>query len=505
MGKKNILLLIIYIFASLPLFSLDVAEEEVIIEDTENIVFENYTGPYIVVKTLNEIFGIGMDLGRQEGTERAVEDGQYRVVRAVDPETEEGFDADIFVLGPEGYVDHIINMRRMLAGYLEEAYRYSREDALLLAKFLTYYNAVHRRDTEMVLERYKPVVMENLREEKIGLARSYRDWPGKTMMLIPLTRRAEEGGPGSLDSDELSDEEVIEDLREEEDRGVEDRKKLVELKEREIGEEEEEIEEERRRIEEEGGGAIAPDENGGTGVEEAAEGPSAGGEPAAGDTAGEEGASLGERREELEEREEALEERRRDLEEEREEIAEDQQLVIEEEERRKEEGTGPAGIAEEDTRGDTGDFFLLTDKNGYSRLSRVDFTTGNYISRSAVDTVLGRKYYPLRGRLLVVFEERGSGGRNALGLLDAETLELSAVSGENVYDNTYILLDGSSIYAIVQRDNGWKLGRFDGELSLQAESVRNVAPYSVFAAKGSYIYIQDENDVLTAFDKISLE
>jgi hypothetical protein len=501
MDIKRLVVFIFILFSSPMMFSLEVAEDEVTIPDTGDIVFENYSGPYTVVRTLDEIFGIGQALGRQEGNERETEGGQYRIVRAVDPETEEGFDADIFIVGPEGYVDHITNIRRRLAGYLEEAYQYSREDALLLAKFITYYNAVHRGDAEMIRERYKPVVMENLIEERIGLARSYRDWPGKTMMVIPLTRRAETGDFAALDSDELSDEEVVEDLRGEEDRGLDDRKELVELKEREIAAEEEDIEEDRRRI------AEAEDSE-----EDAAEAGTAGAAEdgtEAGTAAKEGDAGMPEETaaaEDLEEREEQLAERKRRLEEEREEIAEDQQLVIEEEkkeERRREESSGPAVRTEEGPAEAAGKLFLLTDKNKRSMLARVDFSTGNYIVTSPVDTILGRKFYPLGDSILVVFENGGTGA--ALGLLDAETLELTGSSDTVVYDETYILVDGASIYAVVQGNKGWTIGRFDGSLTMQAKSAVRVAPYSIFIAEGKFIYMQKEDDVLTAFDKMTLD
>lgn len=470
----------------------EVAEEEVSVPDAGDIVFENYRGPYDVVKTLDEIFGIGTNLGMQEGAERQI-DGQFIVIHAVDPETDDGFDADIFIFGPEGYVDHIRNVRRILAGYLEAAYQYGREDALLLAKFITYYNAVHRGDMEFIQSRYKKAVTDNLVAEKIGIPLSYKDWPGKTMMVIPLTRKAEEGGLGSLESDELSDEEVIEDLQEEEDRGVEDRKELVDLKEREIEEEEQDIEEERRRIEEE--------EAAGPGPETERE------QDDMVEDGGEEEPSVEERREELEERERQLEERREDLEEERQEIAEDEQLNIEEEERQGDDdpGTTAAAVREGPGREETaeGTLFLRTTRDGYGTIVKIDFETGNYIIRSPISTVLGREYYPLRDTLLVVFEDDASGSAT-LGLIDSETLELSVASEEVVYEDTYVLLQGASIYAVVKKNGGWALGRFNGALELEASTDRNIAPYTIFIRVGDYIYAQDDSDTVTSFDRETL-
>ncbi len=478
------------------LYSYEVAEEELKVADEGNIEFINYTGPYDVVRTLDEIFGIGKNLGTQEGTQRQVED-QFFIIHAVGPEEEDGFDADIFVLGPEGYVDHIKNVRRILAGYLEEAYKYAREDALLLAKFITFYNAVHRGDGEFIQQRYKRIVFNNLIPEKIGLARTYHEWPGKTMMVIPLTRRAEEGGLGSLDSDELSDEEVIEDLQEEEDRGVEDRKELVELKEREIEEEAKDIEEERRDIE---------------ASEESAEE-----QTAEEETEVEEEPTVEERSEELEEREQRLEERRQNLEEERESIAEDQQLVIEDEERRESEDTplSPQVTTEDQAEpegpDEDGTPFLVTMSSGYAMLTKVDFATGTFMIKSDIDTILGRKVYPLGNVFLVVFEDTDNGNSTAgvkpgkLGLIEKKDLQAIQIGTETVYEDTYILIEGSSIFAVVRSDNGWYLGRFDQNLTLQNTSSKKVAPYTVFVVEGNYIYAQDASDTITAFDKETLE
>jgi hypothetical protein len=489
---------------SSPLFSLEVAEDEIKKAELGSVEFINYRGPYSVVLTLEEIFGIGEELGRQEGDVKRYKT-EYTVIHAVDPETEEGLDADIFIIEEAGFIDHIRNVRRILSGYLETTYDYNREDAMLLATFITYYNAVYRQDLEYVSGRYKSVVIDNLDPQKIGIARSYDQWPGKTMLLIPLTERAGEGTLGSLDSDELSDEKVIEDLQEEEDKGLEDRKDLVELKDREIEEEEKAIEEEERKIEEEEERIARREEE-----EEGEDGEAAEGEEdreaeAAEDEEepSEEEQELEERREEVEERREELEERRERLEEEREEIAEDQQEVIEREEDEEDE---EETAAQQRARGVSAPFLVTREVSGtvYGSISLVDFETGTLLVQSEIDTIRGRRYFETADGYLAVAGNENSRDTAALVLLDKESLETAARSDTIVYDDTDILLHNGSIYAVVLQNGDWRVGKFSREFELESSSEEEVNEFTVFVVYGEYIYAQDRSGTIQPFDPESL-
>jgi len=477
-----------------PLFSLEVAEDEIKKAEFGSVEFINYSGPYSVVLTLEEIFGIGEELGRQEGDIKRYKT-EYTVIHAVDPETEEGLDADIFIIEEAGFIDHIRNVRRIVSGYLETTYGYNREDAMLLATFVTYYNAVYRQDLEYVSGRYKSVVVENLDSQKIGIARSYDQWPGKTMLLIPLTERAGEGTLGSLDSDELSDEKVIEDLQEEEDKGLEDRKDLVELKDREIEEEEKAIEEEERKIEEEEERIARREEEEEREEEQDREAEAAEDE----EEPSEEEQELEERREEVEDRREELGERRERLEEEREEIAEDQQEVIEREE--DEEGEEETA-AQQRARGVSAPFLVTREVSGtvYGSISLVDFETGTLLVQSEIDTIRGRRYFETADGYLAVAGNENSRDTAALVLLDKESLETATRSDTIVYDDTDILLHNGSIYAVVRQNGDWRVAKFTQELELKSSSEEEVNEFTVFVVYGEYVYAQDRSGTIQSFD-----
>jgi hypothetical protein len=106
--------------------------------------FFNYEGPTAVFNTREQIRQIGVGLGSAVRTGRAGASNRYFVIHSVSAPDGNKLDADIFGLGADAGVDHIRNVRTMLQGYLQTAYNYSAADALLLAQYITVYNAVYR-------------------------------------------------------------------------------------------------------------------------------------------------------------------------------------------------------------------------------------------------------------------------------------------------------------------------------------------------------------------------
>ncbi|MFW6329582.1 MAG: P83/100 family protein, partial [Alkalispirochaetaceae bacterium] len=250
------LLLVVLFVTALPAFSqeVDVDREELESQAEATIEFENFEGEQEEVSSADEIRGIGEALSEGLAPEPgATADyfGRYTIFRGVDPEDPEGLDADVLSINPDAEVNHIDNVRRIIAGYLIDAFDYSREDADLVAELTTIYNAVHRGNFTFFSGRYKAIVTDYLDPERVGIATSYTQWPGSTQLVIPLSAG---GAPGDLDAVsplQLADPAVIEDLRRRRDMGIETRKAMIRLIERVIEEREEAIEEEREEIEEE--------------------------------------------------------------------------------------------------------------------------------------------------------------------------------------------------------------------------------------------------------------
>lgn len=206
------------------------------------IVFRNYSGPHSVINTVSEIREIGINLGKsvKATPEKFVREGsdmKYSVIHAIDPETKEKLDADIFIIGKDATVDHINNVRRIIAAYLSTAYGYSDKDASTIATFVTVYNAVYRGKASVFNDKYKKIVNDNISSEKVGMSLNYEDWPGNSQIVIPLSDL--NGGLGTIDTSVISDKQVIKSLQGEDDKGLDARKNLVDLKEREADDAEE--------------------------------------------------------------------------------------------------------------------------------------------------------------------------------------------------------------------------------------------------------------------------
>ena len=200
------------------------------------VEFTNYTGPHSVIETADAITEIGRGLGRQVARNVNTSgtfglNGKYAVIHAVDPSTKEKLDADIILINPNATVDHIRNLRRIIAGYLTAAYGYSNADATTVATFVTVYNAVYRGNLDVYKSKYKDVVTRNLNAANCGLSTTWSEWPGKSQIVIPLYDL--NGGLSTVDTSVISDKNVVDNLRDQDDMGIDDRKKLVDIKERE--------------------------------------------------------------------------------------------------------------------------------------------------------------------------------------------------------------------------------------------------------------------------------
>ena len=230
--KTGVVALVMLLSAALA-FGLQVDKDELNKGQGSNIVFINYVGPHTTVDTLQQIVGIGQALGRALGDQPAERsyNGKYRLIHAVGAPEDQKLDADIFIIEPDAEVDDVINIMRMVSGYLEVAYSYSPADAMVLARFVLYYNAVFRADIKYFGGIYKTIVMNNITANNAGIARKYSDWPGKTRMLIPL-QGTEKGNLNAVGAGQLSSPKVIENLQQQPGKALPERKEITELQQR---------------------------------------------------------------------------------------------------------------------------------------------------------------------------------------------------------------------------------------------------------------------------------
>ncbi|MDC7125907.1 MAG: P83/100 family protein [Spirochaetales bacterium] len=484
-------------------------------EDTE-IKFQNYTGPHSRIDSAGQIKGIGTSLG--QNVEREPSEftyfGKYRIIHAVDYSVNEGLDADIFIIEKSAGVDHIDNLRRMISGFLSAAYEYEPEQADMLAKFITVYNAVHRSDMDYFGATYKNVVTTHLVKEKAGLALEYSEWAGKTMIVIPLTPRAGEDVLADLDTDILTDDNVIEQLQTEDDKAIESRQDMVELKDQEVLEERDDIEQERAEIDKQQDALTdkkteLKEEAASLEEKKKSDDPVEVREAVKRKNEIEEEIKEVEKQEDeltekdkaLDERQQKVEEREEQIVEERKSIAEDQNKEIKKEKEEAESKTATTS-SEKKLDSNTVPFLRISgDSGNYTgQLLKVDTNSGNVIGRSDIDTIRLRGYSYNKDEILSVAGDTGGTRIVSLVKIDPETFEVINSASVEVYIDSDVTISDNKYFAVIKDSVKWRIGIFDEDLKLLSRSQKDVFPATDIVVKGNYVYAQSVSGNIMKLD-----
>lgn len=503
-------------------FALEVDENELKSTGTiDTVVFVNYTGPHAKIDSLNSIKKIGSDLGTviAADPEKMTNTGaanKYSVIHAIDPSESGKLDADILLIGPNATVDHIKNLRYIIASYLSSAYGYSEQDAETVAVFVTVYNAVYRGNTEYFAKKYKNIVNSNLTADKCGLALNYKDWPGKSQIVIPLYDV--KGGLSSVDTSVISDKEVVKHMQEDDDKNVESRKQMVDIKEREAEEATEKAQEAQKKAVEEQK-KLQEEKQKTQEVKKEAEQAKKVAEKNPNDKKAQEEAAkkqeeLKAQEEKQAEQEEKTEEAKEtaaekqavadkktnEAQEERKEIAKDQQEVIEKAIR---DAATPAVYGME-----------LTDEDQLlSTLIKVNSQNGQIIKTSPVTYIRNRTMFQAGENFIAIAGENKGNGAVKLVLLSSDTMEITAESNEIVHENSVLIQDGTDYYCVIQDGKNWVLAKYDQELTLNLKSpvpLMSSTPVSiteagilVTGAKG-YVKLLDKSDLTEISEPVDI-
>ncbi|WNY66163.1 P83/100 family protein [Borreliella andersonii] len=187
-----------------------------------DLEFVNYKGPYDTTNTYEQIVGIGEFLARPltNSNSNSSYYGKYFINRFIDDQDKKS-SVDVFSIGSKSELDSILNLRRILTGYLIKSFDYDRSSAELIAKVITIYNAVYRGDLDYYKGFYIEASLKFLTKENAGLSRVYSQWAGKTQIFIPLKKDILSGNIESdIDIDSLVTDKVVIALLSENEAGV---------------------------------------------------------------------------------------------------------------------------------------------------------------------------------------------------------------------------------------------------------------------------------------------
>lgn len=523
---KISLLFLIALVSAIPLSAQKVDEEELKSAGNDTIVFINYTGPHSKIDSLASIKQLGSNLGTvvAKDTSKATSAGnpaKYSVIHAIDPEEKGKLDADIILVGADATVDHIDNLRRIIASYLVAAYGYSEKDAETVAVFVTVYNAVYRGNFDAYQKKYKKIVLDNLSPSSCGLSVNYTDWPGKSQIVIPLYDV--NGGLSTVDTSVISDTQVVKSMQEDDGKNVESRKEMVDIKEREAENASQKAQEaqknavqEQKKLTEEKQKTEAAQQEAETARKEAEaaqkkadENPD---DAEAQKEAEEKKIEAEEKQVAYEEQKTAQEEQQAaadnaakeaaeqqavadkktsEAQEERKTIAQDQAEVIRKE---IENAAAPSVYGIE----------LTNDATMLSGLIKVNTSTGEVIKSSPVTYIRNRTMFQAGENFVAIAGENKGNGTVKLVLLSPDTMEIIKESNETVAENSVLVQDSGEYYCIVQDGKISTLAKYDSELNLKLKSSASLKPATPVTIAGQHIVVTGADGNVKVLNKSDL-
>lgn len=530
---KKIIAALILLPLSLCLYTLEVDRKEIDPGDAgRTIEFINYTGPQTITNTAAEIRAIGTEIAKtlspaiaSKTSLSAGDTTSYRIIHAVDPALATGFDADIVILGANAGVDHIDNVRRIISSYLSRAYGYSEKDSSTLATFITIYNALNRGKLSVLKERYKPVVIGYLNPEFVGMSLRYDEWAGKTQILIPLSEARLSGTISAIDTTILTEGSVVQKMKEDEGKGIDTRKDMVDLKERETDAAAERAAqaqseaaktktEERDQKKEVSVAEKTASEAEAKAIEErkkAKANPN--------DTFQQEKALQAEKdaeikKEELSEKKEtlsAIQEKRTEKESlaekdqsladtkqsevrnERKEIASDVQKEIDE--RKK------ADLAAQATAlasADPSVALKITDtKDLLCEIVLINLNDGKVMKTSPINSIRGRAVFDTGSALMAVAGKKGGSAAIRLVLINSDTLEMIKQGEDSISETSMLIQNNNDYYAVIENSSkSYVIGRFDKELTVKAKSAVEVQSSTAIIVTSKGLLVQDKDGII---------
>jgi hypothetical protein len=553
-------LLSVLFFITAGAFALEVNQPE--LESAggiDTIQFQNYTGPHSVIDSLAAIKAIGSGLGKsvaadvnKAGTIGST-NGRYYVIHAIDPSQKDLLDADIFIIGENATVDHIKNLRYIIASYLISAYGYSEKDASTIATFVTVYNAVYRGKLDTYKGKYKTVVMNSLTADKCGLSTKWDEWAGRSQIVIPLSDL--NGGLSTIDTSVISDKKVVQSMKEEDNKGVDERKNMVDIKEREADNATEKAQtaqktatQETKKADEQKQKADTAQKQADTAKKEAdtakKDADTAKKEAAADSGNKEKQQQAQQKQQEAQQKQQVAEEKQQtadtetkkadeqqkkadtasaeatkqqdiadkkqaEAQAERTEIAKDQQKLIQD------------ALAEASNKNAVIGLKMTDSASEMSGMVKVDGVTGAIIRESPVTVIRGRTILPAgvstvttgttistagtaatttqaaaatpSVMYMAICGENTKNGTVKLCLLDGNNMEIQKESDEVVAEKSVLVQNVSDYYCVIQDGKNWVVGKYDATLKLLLKSPVNVNPATPITVTANGIVVTGSN------------
>jgi flagellar biosynthesis GTPase FlhF len=499
------------------------------------IQFINRTNQRALDITIQRQINAGKKLAEDVIKQKEGEEINIIAKRFFDP-NQEKYGADVIILTEKTNFGHINGIQRILLGYLQTAFQYNNKQAETLSELLVYYNANLRLNPKNIEESYSKKVLDNIDIKKAGIDRVYRNWPGKTQLLIPLRKNIVRPEKTDLDRKEL--QEVIEkdksipqekkeelkkidqELKKEDSKKIEQKEVELTKKEEEIKKTQEQIKQEEQKIQKE-----LQDTN--KKLEELRKDPEKNKEQIKQEEKKVE--QLQEQKKEIEQQKQEVQQEQKKVEEAKQEIKEQKeqpQTTRKEEEKKENQATTenqqkqPTSkvdqqlealkkeneelkkeIEKKEQQSDNvineKIVFLkvmryVSDGHYSNELWMVDPNKDDTLFRGPFTNICSRTFLPIEnvGIVVIGYEDAAhTQTPHHLYLLDQDNLQVKAKSKEIVIFSSFLIYKDNLIYAIEELDGKYYLSRFNDKLELQDRSSSNINPHSEITFFKDKIYL----------------
>ncbi len=134
----------------------------------------------------------------------------------------------------------------------------------------------------------------------------------------------------------------------------------------------------------------------------------------------------------------------------------------------------------------------------------IDAATGAVLLKSTEAKICGRKFDLFSNGVVVITYKTDHASGHYLTLLDLDTLQRKAISDEAVFFRSFVETRDTFTYVVVQRDNSYYLGKFTPDMKLAALSKEEVDPDSFISFFNDLVYINGKDKNILVLNKADL-
>lgn len=507
---KKFGLILVLLAAIVPqLFSLSVDEDEVKKQNEIRFInSRNNRGS----DSLAAIKGIGRNLASTGKSG----DG-YSLIQARGA-GDDKFDADIIVIKKNARVNHIKNIRRIVAAYLEAKYQYSADEAKSLALFVTYYNGFYRKKLDYFQQEYKSEVLKHLTKNNAGLDLNYRGWPGKSRIVIPLS--ADE----KPDAGKIGDKDVMDKVRKEE-QGTKDRENITKIQESELKKKEDRIVQQKQRINQRREEISKKEDTIREEKKKNENNPDPTDKAKKDDEIKKKEEEIKKEKDDVKKDEQKIAQEEKKVEEKKAEVAQNKQNIQADNTQAQRKNETPA---QREARLDAKEAALKNNKpqdsifDGKLYYLRVrDFSTdGKYRNdfyiidpknrkirvKSPYPGIVGKKFDVVDKNVVVIGEKKtATTVQHYLVLLDGETLVDKVYGSDEVFWRGFVEVRENEIYAVLNKNGTFYLGKFDKNLKLLQRSDVALHEDTFFSFYEDTIYVNGADRKIEVLNRADLK